>query len=55
MEKASNRPVGMMPNAVNSRLFNPLRQYKRPLDLPRASWTALYIGALWATGLIGIY
>ncbi len=47
MEKASNRPVGMMPNAVNSRLFNPLRQYKRPLDLPRASWTALYIGALW--------
>jgi|GEM_PF-231681 len=47
MEKASSRPVGMMPNAVNGRLFNPHRQYKRPADLPRASWSAIYIGALW--------
>jgi hypothetical protein len=47
MEKMSGRTVGMMPNAVNSRLFNPLRRYQRPADLPRADWVAVYIGALW--------
>jgi len=47
MEKASSRTVKLVPNAVNSRLFNPYRQYKRPIDLPHANWIASYIGALW--------
>lgn len=43
----SHRPVELLPNAVNSRLFNPERTYLRPADLPEAEWVAAYIGALW--------
>jgi hypothetical protein len=43
----SHRQVELLPNAVNSRLFNPDRAYRRPEDLPQGDWTAAYIGALW--------
>jgi GT2 family glycosyltransferase len=43
----SGRRVALLPNAVNARLFNPARSHPRPADLPRARWTAIYVGALW--------
>jgi len=47
MKRMSQRMVGLLPNAVNSLLFNPDRLYRRPPDLPDAKWIAMYIGALW--------
>lgn len=48
LENISNRDVVLLPNAVNTRLFNPKRIYVRPSDLPaRASWIITYVGALW--------
>lgn len=47
LERITGRPVAVLPNAVNSDLFDPHRQHARPLDLPSAEWTAIYIGALW--------
>ena len=47
LETIGQRPALLLPNAVNSRLFNPDRQYQRPADLPQADWIAAYIGALW--------
>lgn len=43
----SGRTALLLPNAVNSRLFDPERLYRTPPDLPQAEWTAVYIGALW--------
>ena len=47
MEAHEQRTALLLPNAVNSRLFNPNRFYRRPPDLPRAEWIAIYVGALW--------
>ncbi len=47
LEKLSNRKVHLVPNAVNSGLFDPRRPYPQPADMPRGSWTGIYIGALW--------
>ena len=47
LEGLSGRQVTLLPNAVNRRLFDPQREYPIPNDLPRAEWSAIYIGALW--------
>lgn len=47
LEAISGQTALLLPNAVNSRLFNPERLYQPPPDLPRAEWVAIYIGALW--------
>lgn len=47
LEEKSQRPVALIPNAVNSYLFNPERSYPRPADFPAAEWTMIYVGALW--------
>jgi GT2 family glycosyltransferase len=49
LEKLSQRPVSLIPNAVNSMLFNPDRTYLRPDDFPPSEWTIIYIGALWGS------
>lgn len=49
LEKLSGRPVTLLPNAVNSYLFDPNRDYARPPDLPLSEWTIIYIGALWGS------
>jgi len=47
LQKMTSKPVLLLPNAVNSYLFNPERNYLRPADLPSAAWVAIYVGALW--------
>ncbi len=47
LENRALRKVHLLPNAVNSDLFNPDRNYHRPLDLPPAEWVVMYVGALW--------
>jgi glycosyltransferase involved in cell wall biosynthesis len=47
LRELSGRPVYLLPNAVNTRLFVPNRWYQRPADLPRAEWVMMYVGALW--------
>ncbi|HZD57662.1 MAG TPA: glycosyltransferase family 2 protein [Anaerolineales bacterium] len=47
LEGMSSRPVKLLPNAVNLRLFDADRTYQRPEDLPLSDFTILYIGALW--------
>lgn len=43
----TQKKVELLPNAVNTHLFNPDRFYERPSDLPRSKWTIIYVGALW--------
>jgi hypothetical protein len=47
LERQSGQPVLLLPNAVNTSLFDPQRAWVRPADLPLAEWTAIYTGALW--------
>jgi len=47
LRELSGREVHLVPNAVNSRLFDPSRLYPRPEDMPRADWVMIYVGALW--------
>ncbi|MCL4395173.1 MAG: glycosyltransferase [Chloroflexi bacterium] len=47
LRRMTGRPVELVPNAVNTALFDPSQNYARPLDLPTAPWTAIYTGALW--------
>jgi hypothetical protein len=47
LEQMSGRPVTLLPNAVNSRLFDPRRACVTPADWPAADWHAIYVGALW--------
>jgi polysaccharide pyruvyl transferase CsaB len=49
LRRLSGRPVTLLPNAVNVRLFDRHRQYPRPLDLPAAEWIVTYVGALWGS------
>jgi glycosyltransferase involved in cell wall biosynthesis len=43
----SGREVTLVPNAVNTDLFDPGRCWERPADYPAAPWSMIYIGALW--------
>jgi glycosyltransferase involved in cell wall biosynthesis len=47
LEEMSSRPVKLLPNAVNLRLFDADRTYQRPEDLPLSEFTIIYTGALW--------
>ena len=47
LEKLGQRPVTLLPNAVNSLLFDPARPYPCPADFPQSPWSIIYIGALW--------
>jgi glycosyltransferase involved in cell wall biosynthesis len=47
LEQLSGRPVVTLPNAVNLYLFDHRRKWSRPVDLPQADWSMIYIGALW--------
>jgi glycosyltransferase involved in cell wall biosynthesis len=47
LREISGRSVALLPNAVNPRLFSSTRRYPRPRDFPSASWSILYMGALW--------
>lgn len=43
----TEKSVYLVPNAVNSYLFNPERNFPLPKDYPPADWHIIYIGALW--------
>lgn len=47
LRQHTGRPVHLLPNAVNSFLFNPARRSLPPADLPAAAWRVIYTGALW--------
>lgn len=47
LERISGRNVLLLPNAVNSRLFDSRRTHPRPEDLPEGGKTLIYVGALW--------
>jgi hypothetical protein len=47
LEQVSGRKVHLVPNAVNAGLFNPRRRFPLPADMPPASRTCIYTGALW--------
>lgn len=49
LKQRAEREVTLLPNAVNTDLFNPHRTYQRPPDLPEGEKTILYIGALWGS------
>lgn len=49
LEQMAGRPVTLLPNAVNHRLFDRHRTYIRPEDMPEAAWTVIYVGALWGS------
>jgi cellulose synthase/poly-beta-1,6-N-acetylglucosamine synthase-like glycosyltransferase len=43
----TGRDAILLPNAVNTQLFDPTRRYARPADFPSAEWVMIYTGALW--------
>ena len=45
--RASGRPVILLPNAVDSELFNPAQTYTRPPDLPSSRPILGYIGSMY--------
>ena len=47
LESKSSQKVHLVPNAVNLRLFNAYREYRKPDDLPPSEFLITYIGALW--------
>ncbi len=47
LEVLSQRPAALLPNAVNSLLFDPNHPHPRPEDFPDGEWAIIYIGALW--------
>lgn len=47
LQGRTRRPVALVPNAVNERLFDRAKAWPRPADLPAGSPQILYIGALW--------
>jgi glycosyltransferase involved in cell wall biosynthesis len=47
LEQMSGRSVCLLPNAVNAHLFDPQQIFARPDDFPPATWSMIYIGALW--------
>ena len=47
LERSSGRTVALIPNAVNTHIFNTEGTYLRPADLPPGDFVICYIGALW--------
>lgn len=47
LEESGGRKPVLLPNAVNSYLFNPERCFHRPDDFPSGQWYMIYVGALW--------
>jgi glycosyltransferase involved in cell wall biosynthesis len=47
LRRMSDRQVTLLPNAVNTRLFDPAQSYPRPTDFPEGDWVILFIGAMW--------
>jgi glycosyltransferase involved in cell wall biosynthesis len=47
LESISGRNVLLLPNAVNTHLFDPRQLHPRPEDLPHGLRTLIYVGALW--------
>ena len=47
LESISGQNVLLMPNAANTRLFDPRQFHPRPEDLPDGKRILIYIGALW--------
>lgn len=47
LEKLCEKPVTILPNAVNSQLFDPEVEYKRPADFPHFPRSLIYMGALY--------
>ncbi len=47
LEEFTHRPVHLLANAVNLRLFNGLKTYPLPADFPRAELVIAYIGSLY--------
>jgi polysaccharide pyruvyl transferase CsaB len=47
LKAISGREVVLLPNAVDSDLFDPDRSWARPADFPSAAWSMIYVGALW--------
>jgi glycosyltransferase involved in cell wall biosynthesis len=47
LQQISHKPVELIPNAVNDRMFDPEVQYLRPRDLPESRRVIMYSGALW--------
>jgi glycosyltransferase involved in cell wall biosynthesis len=47
LEARTGRPVHLLPNAFNARVFDPDASYPRPPLLPEGGRVALYVGALW--------
>jgi glycosyltransferase involved in cell wall biosynthesis len=43
----TGRPVKLVPNAVNGRIFDPSVSYDRPSDLPAGWPQIMYVGSLW--------
>lgn len=49
VEEAHARPVALLPNAVNTEIFDRRKLYRRPSDMPPGEFTACYVGALWGS------
>ena len=49
LRSKAGRPVKLLPNAVNLRLFDPSKTYARPEDLPYQQPIVFYSGALWGS------
>ncbi len=47
LEQLTKRSVNLLPNAVNLRLFNNVKNFKRPVDLPLSQFVITYIGSLY--------
>jgi len=47
LEKRSQRQVHLVPNAVNTYLFNDQTNYPRPQDLPYGKPIVIYAGGMW--------
>jgi glycosyltransferase involved in cell wall biosynthesis len=51
LQKIGRRPVSLIPNAVNTRLFDPTVIHRRPEELPNNRRVIVYCGALWGDWL----
>jgi glycosyltransferase involved in cell wall biosynthesis len=47
LRQYSGRDALLLPNAVNLRLFDPRKEWRRPPDLPEGRPLLIYVGALW--------
>lgn len=49
LERSGSKPVTLLPNAVNTEIFDRRQSYPRPPDMPTGEFTACYAGALWGS------